>query len=1049
MKKSFIILAGLLFATQIFAADLYITAPSYSKPKKWSTVLKTLQKNGEEKGINVIDYDSLDLKNSGWNSLDRTLDNLEYKKQRLEESLEIEKRYSGWVTTTYLDGKSTEEQIQDVENEIAQLKERMKNQIDPKNCYPLLSITANEEKSWDQTRISASLKISRDSSTYESYDTIYTSKFENNWTSFLVQYVEAFYPLLDGQKPDDSPSVIDVHPIELDGNVTSGYSISVAPRDDYSFVLRRGNILEDYSATWELKASLTNQVGKANGQANWEPFCTDGKNIAIGNPSHPSVYIFNENSALQGTVQYKYPSSYSLYRFFTSGNPYIVEYNYYGGKHKVYFPQRQTTSSYIEFPIQASSVFGGPDETIWFGSDKGSIYVYNKDSSLKQIIHFPLETGALEKVLDDGTFLVKSDKNLSRHKNNGQLMWQIDLDNAIMNTISAGRNGMYYIFSVTDRTLTRLAEPSANIPPVLALIRDGSSKLKDATLLETAEIYLKSAEAYYEAGSYTSALEYFNLYLQISPADASANNKKVLCEVAINKKTASEKTEKALDLFDEYGEETAKATYQEAMMLLEKIKKQVPWDTEVQEMYADLKNAFSTDGSFVSSEKISLEVMEFELSSLFPALISVYASNPSGFIQVKNNSSSPIKNVSVTAYVRKYMDFPSQGEITPELAAGDDAYLPITTLLNKNVLAINEATPVQMQFTIKWEENGKQCSTVITRPVTIYKKSALTWADTAMVACFVQPNDSAVADFIFKALDNKIDTVLSTNLTKAIQIANAVGSIPLNYVADPVTPVTQVIDNQYAVDTVRFPAETLKLKGGDCDDMTTLFCSLMEGTGINSAVITTPGHIFAAFDTGLAYNSVWETMDSEHMIINVNGKAWIPMETTILAKGFDVAWKTASKEIGSEEYEVTTLSEAWEIYSSVPSDQSKMTLSLNSSELKKMNSENRTTVMDRITDALKNIDLDKMTAKELNMVAKLYHTMNNDAMAIEILSFVTERNTDYEAGFSNLASLYEATGDSRKASEYRQRASSLRASSVAESVDTSRAADSSKMDWTD
>lgn len=115
------------------------------------------------------------------------------------------------------------------------------------------------------------------------------------------------------------------------------------------------------------------------------------------------------------------------------------------------------------------------------------------------------------------------------------------------------------------------------LPRVLAVLKANSAKLDGASLVEKARIYRENADALYEEKSYGSALEYYGKYLTISPADSAASERKLMCEVELGKKDAAEKSEKALALLDEYGEETARGPYGEAMQILEKLRKQVPW----------------------------------------------------------------------------------------------------------------------------------------------------------------------------------------------------------------------------------------------------------------------------------------------------------------------------------------------------------------------------------------------------------------------------------------------------------------------------------------
>lgn len=1068
MKKIFLILAGLFCFASLFAENLYVNVEvkygyfrelddmdDYDEMKEamdstFEKIFQEIQERGKKVGVDVIDYNSLPLARTyySWGELRSEKDDLKDRIKKLKDEKkrqqELQDQYSGYglKIITY-DGKSQEDSLLEYDKKIAeaqkQLDEYDQTHIDPDTCRPLLEIEF--EYDYDGCyKIDGKIK-DKDNVTRSFWN--YVNETVADSGTLMKEYVTSFIPL--AQKKDLSKELdfVDMRHLELGATYAP---VSIAARDDFSFVMKEGNKITDYSPTWDAKSSLNPKLAKVSADSDWELKCVDGKNIVLGNLSYPGIYTFDKDDKKLSVDQYQYPSGANLaLRFFDSGRPYVVDLYV---NRCVYLPKKSGLPNKINFPLtNTNAVLAGPDETIWFGGD-GAVFVYGADGQFKKIVQIGIPNAQLNKVLTDGSFIAKTQDSIYRYDKDGSLLWSKKLnDSYIYASVLAESNGMYYLYDVSSKNMIRYAEKGTKLPAVLASIMKSNSGNSGETLLDKAKTYLEIADAYFENESYQTALENYELYLQICPADVNVTNKKIRCEVAINKKSAMEISEKALNLFDEYGEETAKGEYQKAMQLLEKLKKQVPHDYEVQEMYAELKNAFSTDGTFVEAQSISLEILSVDLNSLFPALMSVYASNPSGYIRVVNNSDSEIKNISVTSYVRKYMDFPSKGEVLPALKPGDDTYLPVSTLLNKSVLNINEATPVQMQFTINWTENGKNCSSVVTRPVTIYKKSALTWTDTAMVACFVQPNDTAVSEFVFNALDHKIDTVISTNITKAIQISDAMGAIPLNYAADPTTPVTQVIDNEYAVDTVRFPAETLKLKGGDCDDMTTLFCSLMESTGINSALITTEGHIFAAFDTGLAYSPFWDNMGDKYLVIEINGHVWIPIETTILCDGFDAAWKTASKVIGKEEFEVTTLASAWESYVSVPSENSKLTLVLNKSTVENMNNKNSGLVKKNISDVVDSLDYVDYNNQNLNALAKICHSLGRDDKAIEILSFATDRDGSFRQGFSNLANLYEAKGDKQKANDYRQRAKNLSAAVKTQTDNTSRASNSNGDDW--
>jgi len=77
-----------------------------------------------------------------------------------------------------------------------------------------------------------------------------------------------------------------------------------------------------------------------------------------------------------------------------------------------------------------------------------------------------------------------------------------------------------------------------------------------------------------------------------------------------------------------------------------------------------------------------------------------------------------------------------------------------------------------------------------------------------------------------------------------------------------------------------------------------LFCSLLETAGIETAFITTPGHIYAAFNTKIPAKNYREIHPSKEMSLNIDGELWVPVEITMIGQTeFLKAWR-----IGIEEF---------------------------------------------------------------------------------------------------------------------------------------------------
>jgi len=129
----------------------------------------------------------------------------------------------------------------------------------------------------------------------------------------------------------------------------------------------------------------------------------------------------------------------------------------------------------------------------------------------------------------------------------------------------------------------------------------------------------------------------------------------------------------------------------------------------------------------------------------------------------------------------------------------------------------------------------------------------------------------------------------------------------MNYVADP----------RATVEHVQFPSETLKLKGGDCDDLSVCFASLLESIGIQTAFVDYKNpdgvsHVNLLVNTNLnpSYINLITNNDAKVVIRkNIDGKdeIWIPIETTCL-QNFDTAWNIAAEKFYKEAIEEYGLS---------------------------------------------------------------------------------------------------------------------------------------------
>ena len=288
-----------------------------------------------------------------------------------------------------------------------------------------------------------------------------------------------------------------------------------------------------------------------------------------------------------------------------------------------------------------------------------------------------------------------------------------------------------------------------------------------------------------------------------------------------------------------------------------------------------------------------LKIEKVQPRELYASLYKSYARDGFGSVQLRNLQDRPL-TARMAVYIPELMSAPSEQDVT--LRPGAVSELPLTAVFDEKVLAQRGDQPVQVQVTASYQSLRLERREKGTGRTVAYAPGAIDWsAGMAQAAAFVTPRDPAVDELARRAgrlaLALEGNPFGNRNVAFAAAMTDALAELGVAYVPDPTNPFAAISSTPHAVDTIHYPHQTLERLSGDCDDTTVLVASLLGNVGVNTRFVDVPGHIFLLFDTGLHERNRSALGADSTMVVAVDERLWIPLETTSLARGFTQAWR--------------------------------------------------------------------------------------------------------------------------------------------------------------
>ncbi|MBE0572900.1 MAG: hypothetical protein IH618_15265 [Ignavibacteriaceae bacterium] len=293
-----------------------------------------------------------------------------------------------------------------------------------------------------------------------------------------------------------------------------------------------------------------------------------------------------------------------------------------------------------------------------------------------------------------------------------------------------------------------------------------------------------------------------------------------------------------------------------------------------------------------------VELIDVEIvRDIYPTFYDKYIEQPFAYGRVVNISDktiSVIPSVKIEGITADKIQSPPQ-----TLAPGDTAKVPFYLIIPDKYM-IDKATLSYADFYVTASS---------TEPDAQLQKAALingmnSWdGNVANLRYFIKRD----VDFSMNYSKN----VISSNKSVLDTIPSELSAFYKSKIIfnDFVKMLVYTSDPRASAEYVQFPKQTIELKGGDCDDLSVAYSSLLESVGIQTALVDYKEdgeirHVNVLFNTELdpTQAKYITANDSKYFIRKSeqgNDEIWIPVETTSLTD-FDEAWNIGVEKFNRE-----------------------------------------------------------------------------------------------------------------------------------------------------
>jgi hypothetical protein len=449
-----------------------------------------------------------------------------------------------------------------------------------------------------------------------------------------------------------------------------------------------------------------------------------------------------------------------------------------------------------------------------------------------------------------------------------------------------------------------------------------------------------------------------------------------------------------------------------------------------------------------------LQLSNLNLGSIFPIFHAFYDDHAVGSVVVTNTGSKPLTDVRVSLIIRQYMDGPKESATIAEMQPGETREVPLFALFKSTMLEVTEPTKVTAEVDAAYKESdGFQNAASATAALRVYDRNAMTWDDDRKAAAFVSAKDPwvlSLSNNVIAMVRDLRNPGIVKNIQTAIAFHDALRVYGLAYSPNPSTPYSYTSAHPETVDFLKFPRQTLTYRAGDCSDFSILYASFFESVGIETAFITVPGHIFMAINLERSESEAKAEVVQWKDLIFVDGKTWMPIETTVRDKGLLDAWREGAREwrqsVAEKNAAFYPVHDAWKVYAPVGLAADATSAQIPAQDLVRLayRAEISTLVDQEIAPRVASLNeeiVKEPTPKALNSRGVVYARYGRLELAERDFQAALDRKDGYVFALLNLGNLATIRSDAQGAYKYYNLAAQAAPGNSRAFLELSKAAD--------